>query len=288
MNIVKTSFRLILGLVVIVLVASFLLLIFTSWVKIWNISLLTWFPLMMAGVGYYFAGRINRSTKPVFLLILFGAFPIYHLVGLIYFPQVLLVIGFALIGLLASRKELKPLYRKVTVVISVVVLLFFFARDPLVIIYKNGVYTTGEPVFTYTLWKGFKNKTNTIPKGTYFDRDGNEVDLREFEGKEVYVTFWATWCGACKYHEPELINLKNSEAARDIVFVDISIDQDQEKWNKYFENNERKGVQLIAKSPSKTKVDFQFQGIPHYVSIKSDGKVYPTARPEDLKPTADK
>lgn len=282
MNVLKTIGQLIFGLVVIVLVTFFSMIVFTSWIKIWNISLLTWYPLMLAGVGYYLAGRINRSTKPFFLLLLFGAFPIFHFVELIYFPQVLLVIAFALVGLVLSRKELKPLHRKITIWMSMAVFLFFFIREPLVFIYQDGIYKDGSPVFTVTLWEGFKSKD--IPEGVYLDREGNEVDLRTFEGKEVYVTFWATWCGPCKFHKPALDSLKNSEAARDIVFVDISIDKDQEKWQAYFETEERKGIQLIAKSSSKTMADFQFDGIPYYVSFKSDGKFRPAFSPIYFQP----
>lgn len=72
MNVLKTIGRLVLGLLVIVLVAFFSLMVFTGWIKIWNVTLLAWFPLMLAGLGYYLAGRINRSTNPVFLLVLFG------------------------------------------------------------------------------------------------------------------------------------------------------------------------------------------------------------------------
>lgn len=270
MNVLKTIGRLVLGLLVIVLVAFFSLMVFTGWIKIWNVTLLAWFPLMLAGLGYYLAGRINRSTNPVFLLVLFGAFPIYNLVDLIYFPQVLLVIVYAFIGLILSRKELASQYRKVILGISVVVFLFFFVRDPLIFLYKDGVYKDGKPVFTVTLWEGFKS--NTIPDGIYLDREGNEVDLRSFEGKEVYVTFWATWCGPCKYYKPALDSLKNSEVAQHLIFVDISIDKDEEQWKQYFETEERKGIQLIAKSPSKTMQDFQFEGIPRYVLLKADGK----------------
>ncbi|RKX95231.1 MAG: TlpA family protein disulfide reductase, partial [Spirochaetes bacterium] len=28
--------------------------------------------------------------------------------------------------------------------------------------------------------------------------DGQEVNLKDFKGKVIFLNFWATWCGPCK------------------------------------------------------------------------------------------
>jgi len=36
------------------------------------------------------------------------------------------------------------------------------------------------------------------------DRDGHRVDLGEYRGKVVVLTFWASWCGYCLKELPAL------------------------------------------------------------------------------------
>lgn len=50
--------------------------------------------------------------------------------------------------------------------------------------------------------------------------------IDELRGKTVVVNFWATWCGPCVAEFPELIELRDHYADRDVVLVTVSVDFD--------------------------------------------------------------
>ena len=60
--------------------------------------------------------------------------------------------------------------------------------------------------------------------------DGNRTNLREFEGKTIFLNFWATWCPPCIAEMPNIQKLYDDfEDSEDIVFVMLSLDEDQDK-----------------------------------------------------------
>ncbi len=69
--------------------------------------------------------------------------------------------------------------------------------------------------------------------------DGNRTNLREFEGKTIFLNFWATWCPPCIAEMPNIQKLyKDFESSEDIVFVMLSLDEDPEKARAFMERKE--------------------------------------------------
>lgn len=58
---------------------------------------------------------------------------------------------------------------------------------------KNYVYHDEAHILVSTT-----GEKNIAPDFTVFDKKSNEVHLSEHIGKKTVVSFWATWCGACK------------------------------------------------------------------------------------------
>ena len=52
---------------------------------------------------------------------------------------------------------------------------------------------------------------NEIPKPIssliFEDFSGNEINLKDYNGKLVIINFWATWCSPCKKEMPSLDTL---------------------------------------------------------------------------------
>ena len=71
----------------------------------------------------------------------------------------------------------------------------------------------------------------------FVDSSGKSHRLADYQGKTIFLNFWATWCPPCIAEMPDINNLYN-ELGDDAVFVLISIDRERDKaWA--FE--ERKG-----------------------------------------------
>lgn len=71
------------------------------------------------------------------------------------------------------------------------------------------------------------------------DLEGKEVDLTEFEGKTIFVNFWATWCRPCIQEMPSIAALQTQLAGKNIEFFFAS-DEEVDKIQKFMESRKMK------------------------------------------------
>lgn len=66
--------------------------------------------------------------------------------------------------------------------------------------------------------------------------DGDRTSLKEFEGKTIFLNFWATWCPPCIAEMPNIQGLyEELSEENNIVFVMLSLDEDHEKARAFLE-----------------------------------------------------
>lgn len=269
----KTFFRIFLGILTIIATTILIVFLFTEVIKIKNAQVLKWLPLLICFIGFYLAGLINRKTKLALTPFLLFSLVVFIPLELLYFPFLFLIILFSLLSILVSRTELSKKIKIPSLLVQILLFGIYLFSQPLII--KNKGYGTDAANNLYNatvLWDFTSNTPLSLPKEVFKDINGIQVSLKDFDGKTLYITFWATWCGYCLGEKPELEKLKNQyQDSEDVVFIDISLDSTSETWKTYLLKNEQNGIQLITSNEAKTRSNFQFSGIPYHIIVDSKG-----------------
>lgn len=116
--------------------------------------------------------------------------------------------------------------------------------------------------------------------------------LEKHKGKVVYVDFWASWCGPCRAEAPASKLLKNRFKVKDVVFINISMDENSAAWKKASKSDGLDNAEnyiLIQPQKSDLKKRYQITSIPRYFLINKSGKVVDSkaSRPSDSKIAAE-
>lgn len=126
-------------------------------------------------------------------------------------------------------------------------------------------------------------KGEPSPEFTCRDVEGKEVSLTDLAGRYVYVDIWATWCRPCRAEQPYLEQLIRQYEGKNVVFVSISTDRDQEAWEKLVKTEQLKGIQLYGGKGNSFIEAFVVRSIPRFILLDREGKIIEAdmTRPSD-------
>lgn len=270
----KSVLRIILGILSssIVMALLFYFFIFLNPFNIYESNTLKWIPILIAIISLYISGWINRDTRVQFLPILFLPFIIFNLFNYTYFPFILILIIVGFLMLVITRSQ-PPFKNRNLIWIPVIGIFTYFLLSQPLIFAKDGFGfdDSGNLINANVLWGSAEAETYKLPSHLLLDENNIEFDMANIKGKTHFITFWATWCAPCIKDQPELERLKQElENNSNIEFIDISFD-DRDRWLKYLEKEDLKGIQLISKSQKETSRKLNFAGIPMHLMVDPDG-----------------
>ena len=125
------------------------------------------------------------------------------------------------------------------------------------------------------------------------DTDGHEVDLKSFEGKNLYIDFWFTGCRPCMDEFPKSKILEARAEDENITFITISYDPSMATWKKTLEELELSGNHFWIGDKEKQKSfskDYNISFFPKYWWVNTKGEIiHPSlARPSYFLENYDK
>lgn len=111
------------------------------------------------------------------------------------------------------------------------------------------------------------------PKITFENRDGQIVNLVEFEGRVVLLNFWATWCAPCVEELPALDRLQARLGGRDLSVIALSVDrQGASIVGPFLAKLGVRALEMYVDAQGESLKAFQPRGLPTTVLIGRDGR----------------
>ena len=113
----------------------------------------------------------------------------------------------------------------------------------------------------------------SAPGFTMKDINGNLVSLANYQGRPVYLNFWASWCRPCMKKmndmKPYLPNLEREG----VVFLNVSLDQNESTWKNTIASNNFSGVHIRAPKDYESDIirNYEVTVLPQYFLIDKWG-----------------
>ncbi|WOT05508.1 TlpA family protein disulfide reductase [Shewanella youngdeokensis] len=102
------------------------------------------------------------------------------------------------------------------------------------------VYSTGDPIEKPMIMSRFieMSAAREVPDVSFKDSDGGSVNLKQFKGKVVIVSLWATWCAPCLQEIPMFEAIRQRNKDNDLVVLPISINEDSDQVAAFLERHD--------------------------------------------------
>lgn len=105
---------------------------------------------------------------------------------------------------------------------------------------------------------------------------GQTVKLSDYQGKIVFLNFWATWCEPCKEEMPSMQRLREKMANRPFEILAVSLDPNPATEVPAFESKNKLKLNFpVLQDPEQNTAKnlYRTTGVPESFIIGADGKV---------------
>jgi thiol-disulfide isomerase/thioredoxin len=104
---------------------------------------------------------------------------------------------------------------------------------------------------------------------------GNEINLKDYQGKLIIVNFWATWCTPCKDEMPSLDSLYQNEDFKNLQIFAVNMEQpNKEKTKNFFDDLQIKKLSIFFDKRLNFVKSFKLRGVPTTVLINKKNEEF--------------
>ena len=112
-----------------------------------------------------------------------------------------------------------------------------------------------------------------VPGLTFFDAEGNEVRLADFQGEVVVPNLWATWCAPCRREMPSLDRLQAKFGGAGLEVIALSLDRgDIAKVREFYDELEISHLAIYHDPQARAGRELGAPGLPTTVVIDRSGQ----------------
>lgn len=106
------------------------------------------------------------------------------------------------------------------------------------------------------------------------DVKGTAHTLEQYRGRIVVLHFWATWCPYCRTEIPNLTRLHDTEGARGVSVLTVSVDEHRDALDRFLTRN-AVPYPVIAdlESADPISLAYEVSGLPTTYVIGRDGRI---------------
>ncbi|MBL7829147.1 MAG: TlpA family protein disulfide reductase [Saprospiraceae bacterium] len=108
------------------------------------------------------------------------------------------------------------------------------------------------------------------PAFEVFDIEGHTLNLRQFNGKIVYLNFWASWCGACLRKMDFFDEFEPELREKGVIVLNVSIDDNRGNWETAVFEHGFRGYHILSEG-KKLAAAYGVEAIPQYFIIGKTG-----------------
>jgi cytochrome c biogenesis protein CcmG, thiol:disulfide interchange protein DsbE len=110
------------------------------------------------------------------------------------------------------------------------------------------------------------------PDFSFTPLNGTQLSNAALHGSVVVLDFWGTWCPVCREALPSLIELQKKYHDKQVTFVSVSSDNDEQVWKSFIAKNHMDWPQYID-LPGEVLRNFNINSYPTYIVLDRDGVI---------------